>query len=82
MCVFCLEPLWHVPAPSSSRGPGGIGGGQRRVTRQDVPGKDSPNRHSKVRLVIAVSHSFICHLLCLVVSDFCPRVSAGGDSVL
>uniref|UniRef100_A0A673B8D5 Signal-induced proliferation-associated 1 like 3 n=1 Tax=Sphaeramia orbicularis TaxID=375764 RepID=A0A673B8D5_9TELE len=38
------EPLWHVPA-SSSRGPGG-GGGQRRL-RQDVPGKDSPNRHSK-----------------------------------
>nr|XP_033486992.1 signal-induced proliferation-associated 1-like protein 3 isoform X2 [Epinephelus lanceolatus] len=40
------EPLWHVPA-SSSRGPGGGGGGQRRITRQDVPGKDSPNRHSK-----------------------------------
>ncbi|XP_026154935.1 signal-induced proliferation-associated 1-like protein 3 [Mastacembelus armatus] len=39
------EPLWHVPV-SSSRGPGG-GGGQRRITRQDVPGKDSPNRHSK-----------------------------------
>uniref|UniRef100_A0A3B5M5P9 Signal-induced proliferation-associated 1 like 3 n=1 Tax=Xiphophorus couchianus TaxID=32473 RepID=A0A3B5M5P9_9TELE len=39
------EPLWHVPA-SSSRGPGG-GGGQRRITRQDVPAKDSPNRHSK-----------------------------------
>ncbi|KAM7399269.1 hypothetical protein PAMP_018550 [Pampus punctatissimus] len=39
------EPLWHVPA-SSSRGPGG-GGGQRRLTRQDIPGKDSPNRHSK-----------------------------------
>ncbi|XP_075956536.1 signal-induced proliferation-associated 1-like protein 3 isoform X1 [Anarhichas minor] len=39
------EPLWHVPVPSS-RGPGG-GGGQRRPTRQDVPGKDSPNRHSK-----------------------------------
>uniref|UniRef100_A0A8C8I8Z1 Signal-induced proliferation-associated 1-like protein 3 n=1 Tax=Oncorhynchus tshawytscha TaxID=74940 RepID=A0A8C8I8Z1_ONCTS len=38
------EPLWHVPA-SSSRGPGG--GGQRRPTRQDIPGKDSPNRHSK-----------------------------------
>ncbi|XP_028428995.1 LOW QUALITY PROTEIN: signal-induced proliferation-associated 1-like protein 3 [Perca flavescens] len=38
------EPLWHVPA--TSRGPGG-GGGQRRLTRQDVPGKDSPNRHSK-----------------------------------
>uniref|UniRef100_UPI0037E8009E signal-induced proliferation-associated 1-like protein 3 isoform X2 n=1 Tax=Semicossyphus pulcher TaxID=241346 RepID=UPI0037E8009E len=40
------EPLWHVPASSSSRGPGG-GGGQRRLTRQDIPGKDSPNRHSK-----------------------------------
>ncbi|XP_019113224.2 signal-induced proliferation-associated 1-like protein 3 isoform X1 [Larimichthys crocea] len=37
------EPLWHVPV---SRGPGG-GGGQRRIPRQDVPGKDSPNRHSK-----------------------------------
>uniref|UniRef100_A0A8D3E4S9 Signal-induced proliferation-associated 1 like 3 n=1 Tax=Scophthalmus maximus TaxID=52904 RepID=A0A8D3E4S9_SCOMX len=40
------EPLWHVPVSSSSRGPGG-GVGQRRITRQDVPGKDSPNRHSK-----------------------------------
>ncbi|KAF3692732.1 Signal-induced proliferation-associated 1-like protein 3 [Channa argus] len=40
-----MEPLWHVPA-SSSRGPAG-GGGQRRIPRQDVPGKDSPNRHSK-----------------------------------
>ncbi|XP_038550185.1 signal-induced proliferation-associated 1-like protein 3 isoform X2 [Micropterus salmoides] len=39
------EPLWHVPA-SSSRGPGG-GGGQRRLHKQDIPGKDSPNRHSK-----------------------------------
>ncbi|KAG7473109.1 rho GTPase-activating protein 42-like [Solea senegalensis] len=39
------EPLWHVPA-SSSRGPG-VGVGQRRIPRQDVPGKDSPNRHSK-----------------------------------
>lgn len=39
------EPLWHVPV-SSSRGLGG-GGAQRRPTRQDVPGKDSPNRHSK-----------------------------------
>ncbi|XP_037533441.1 signal-induced proliferation-associated 1-like protein 3 [Nematolebias whitei] len=39
------EPLWHVPA-SSSRGPSG-GGGQRRLTRQDIQGKDSPNRHSK-----------------------------------
>ncbi|XP_062329657.1 signal-induced proliferation-associated 1-like protein 3 isoform X1 [Osmerus eperlanus] len=44
------EPLWHVPAPSP-RGPGavlgGAGGGQRRTARQDIPGKDSPNRHSK-----------------------------------
>ncbi|XP_045559334.1 signal-induced proliferation-associated 1-like protein 3 [Salmo salar] len=39
------EPLWHVPA-SSSRRPG-RGGGQRKPTRQDIPGKDSPNRHSK-----------------------------------
>ncbi|XP_034459413.1 signal-induced proliferation-associated 1-like protein 3 [Hippoglossus hippoglossus] len=39
------EPLWHVPV-SVSRGPGG-GAGQRRITRQDIPGKDSPNRHSK-----------------------------------
>ncbi|CAL8353648.1 unnamed protein product [Lota lota] len=39
------EPLWHVPVPSS-RGMG-AGGGQRRPALQDVPGKDSPNRHSK-----------------------------------
>ncbi|XP_068173052.1 signal-induced proliferation-associated 1-like protein 3 isoform X2 [Antennarius striatus] len=38
------EPLWHVPA--SSRGPIG-GGGQRRLARQDVLGKESPNRNSK-----------------------------------
>ncbi|XP_061682880.1 signal-induced proliferation-associated 1-like protein 3 isoform X2 [Syngnathoides biaculeatus] len=38
------EPLWHVPA-SSSRVQAG-GGGQRRL-RQDVQGKDSPNRNSK-----------------------------------
>uniref|UniRef100_A0A3P8WGT9 Signal induced proliferation associated 1 like 3 n=1 Tax=Cynoglossus semilaevis TaxID=244447 RepID=A0A3P8WGT9_CYNSE len=37
------EPLWHVPA---SRGMAG-GAGQRRIPRQDIPGKDSPNRHSK-----------------------------------
>ncbi|XP_034025106.1 signal-induced proliferation-associated 1-like protein 3 [Thalassophryne amazonica] len=40
-----MEPLWHVPM-STSRVLSG-GGGQRRPTRQDVPGKDSPNRHSK-----------------------------------
>ncbi|XP_028320060.1 signal-induced proliferation-associated 1-like protein 3 isoform X2 [Gouania willdenowi] len=39
------EPLWHVPT-SAPRGPSG-GGGQRRLPRQDIPGKDSPNRHSK-----------------------------------
>lgn len=53
VCVFCLEPLWHVPV-SSTRGPLG-GGGQRRTVRQDVPGKESPNRHSKVSLVVRVS---------------------------
>lgn len=41
------EPLWHVPASSSRGVGGGGGGGQRRLPRQDVPGKDSPNRHSK-----------------------------------
>ncbi|KAJ8256394.1 hypothetical protein COCON_G00185460 [Conger conger] len=40
------EPLWHVPA--SSRGPPLSGaGGPKRPGRQDVPGKDSPNRHLK-----------------------------------
>ncbi|XP_061072885.1 signal-induced proliferation-associated 1-like protein 3 [Conger conger] len=40
------EPLWHVPA--SSRGPPlGGAGGPKRPGRQDVPGKDSPNRHLK-----------------------------------
>lgn len=51
VCVFCPEPLWHVPV-SSSRGPVG-GGGQRRTARQDVPGKESPNRNSKVRRVVS-----------------------------
>ncbi|XP_075997238.1 signal-induced proliferation-associated 1-like protein 3 isoform X2 [Genypterus blacodes] len=39
------EPLWHVPA-QSSRGLSAVVG-QRRITRQEIPGKDSPNRHSK-----------------------------------
>uniref|UniRef100_A0A671N977 Signal-induced proliferation-associated 1-like protein 3 n=1 Tax=Sinocyclocheilus anshuiensis TaxID=1608454 RepID=A0A671N977_9TELE len=42
---FCwTEPMWHVPA--SSRGVS-VGSAPRRQTRQDVAGKDSPNRHSK-----------------------------------
>uniref|UniRef100_H3C7L4 Signal induced proliferation associated 1 like 3 n=1 Tax=Tetraodon nigroviridis TaxID=99883 RepID=H3C7L4_TETNG len=49
------EPLWHVPV-SSTRGPLG-GGGQRRTVRQDVPGKESPNRHSKVSLVGEAQYS-------------------------
>ncbi|KAJ8385042.1 hypothetical protein AAFF_G00195720 [Aldrovandia affinis] len=40
------EPLWHVPA--TLRGPPGGGAGvQKRPGRQDMPGKDSPNRHLK-----------------------------------
>lgn len=43
---LCLtEPMWHVAA--SSRGVS-VGSAPRRQNRQDVPGKDSPNRHSKV----------------------------------
>ncbi|XP_005173729.1 signal-induced proliferation-associated 1-like protein 3 isoform X1 [Danio rerio] len=38
------EPMWHVPA--SSRGVS-ANSAQRRQTRQDGAGKDSPNRHSK-----------------------------------
>ncbi|XP_035381227.1 signal-induced proliferation-associated 1-like protein 3 [Electrophorus electricus] len=38
------EPMWHVPASSRSVS---AGGAQRRQTRQDMQGKDSPNRHSK-----------------------------------
>ncbi|XP_053729493.1 signal-induced proliferation-associated 1-like protein 3 isoform X1 [Synchiropus splendidus] len=48
------EPLWHVPA-SSTRQSGG-GGSQRRM-RQDVAGKDSPNRHSKQGDTQYSSHS-------------------------
>ncbi|XP_030620570.1 signal-induced proliferation-associated 1-like protein 3 [Chanos chanos] len=36
------EPMWHVPSSSRS-----VGSAQRRPGRQDVPGKDSPNRHLK-----------------------------------
>lgn len=61
MSVFCLEPLWHVPV-SSSRGPVG-GGGQRRVPRQEIPGKESPNRHSKVRLTSSASTPAPVHVL-------------------
>nr|XP_055029560.1 signal-induced proliferation-associated 1-like protein 3 [Misgurnus anguillicaudatus] len=38
------EAVWHVA--SSSRGVT-VSSSSRRQTRQDVPGKDSPNRHSK-----------------------------------
>uniref|UniRef100_A0A3B1JDP6 Signal induced proliferation associated 1 like 3 n=1 Tax=Astyanax mexicanus TaxID=7994 RepID=A0A3B1JDP6_ASTMX len=38
------EPMWHVPASSRSVS---VGAAQRRQTRQDLQGKDSPNRHSK-----------------------------------
>lgn len=38
------EPMWHIAA--SSRGVS-VGSAPRRQNRQDVPGKDSPNRHSK-----------------------------------
>ncbi len=37
--------MWHVPA--SSRGVS-VSSAPRRPTRQDIAGKDSPNRHSKV----------------------------------
>ncbi|XP_066560128.1 signal-induced proliferation-associated 1-like protein 3 isoform X2 [Amia ocellicauda] len=40
------EPLWHVPTPSRitvGQGPGVA----KRSSRQEAPGKDSPNRHSK-----------------------------------
>uniref|UniRef100_A0A671RN01 Signal-induced proliferation-associated 1-like protein 3 n=1 Tax=Sinocyclocheilus anshuiensis TaxID=1608454 RepID=A0A671RN01_9TELE len=42
--VCWTEPMWHVSA--SSRGVS-VGSAPRRQTRQDVAGKDSPNRHSK-----------------------------------
>ncbi|XP_072551639.1 signal-induced proliferation-associated 1-like protein 3 isoform X2 [Salminus brasiliensis] len=38
------EPMWHVPASSRSVS---VGTAQRRQARQDMQGKDSPNRHSK-----------------------------------
>ncbi|KAB5575103.1 hypothetical protein PHYPO_G00216970 [Pangasianodon hypophthalmus] len=38
------EPMWHVAALSRSATGGGA---QRRQARQDLQGKDSPNRHSK-----------------------------------
>ncbi|KAK3570896.1 hypothetical protein QTP86_029362, partial [Hemibagrus guttatus] len=47
------EPMWHVAA--SSRSASG-GGAQRRQARQDLQGKDSPNRHSKGETMYS-SHS-------------------------
>ncbi|XP_062860492.1 signal-induced proliferation-associated 1-like protein 3 [Trichomycterus rosablanca] len=38
------EPMWHVPTQSRNVPVGGV---QRRQARQDLQGKDSPNRHSK-----------------------------------
>ncbi|XP_064359158.1 signal-induced proliferation-associated 1-like protein 3 isoform X2 [Dromaius novaehollandiae] len=40
------EPLWHVPAQSRLPAAAG-GGGSKRPGRQELAGKDSPNRHSK-----------------------------------
>lgn len=69
--VFCLEPLWHVPV-TSSRGPVG-GGGQRRIPRQDVPGKESPIRHSKVRIAIGSFKPVACSFPGLNGPFFCPH---------
>ncbi|XP_077397761.1 signal-induced proliferation-associated 1-like protein 3 [Festucalex cinctus] len=41
------EPLWHVPVAASRVQAGGGGGGGQRRLRQDVQGKESPNRQSK-----------------------------------
>ncbi|MGH0131502.1 UNVERIFIED_CONTAM: hypothetical protein FKN15_051542 [Acipenser sinensis] len=38
------EPLWHVPPPS--RVPG-MNSAPKRANRQEMPAKDSPNRHSR-----------------------------------
>ncbi|KAI5098406.1 signal-induced proliferation-associated 1-like protein 3 isoform X1 [Silurus meridionalis] len=38
------DPTWHVSVPSRTASGGGA---QRRQARQDLQGKDSPNRHSK-----------------------------------
>ncbi|XP_001366781.1 signal-induced proliferation-associated 1-like protein 3 [Monodelphis domestica] len=40
------EPLWHVPSQSRLSAMGG-NSGSRHVSRQDMAGKDSPNRHSR-----------------------------------
>uniref|UniRef100_A0A4X2LNX5 Signal induced proliferation associated 1 like 3 n=1 Tax=Vombatus ursinus TaxID=29139 RepID=A0A4X2LNX5_VOMUR len=40
------EPLWHVPSQSRLSAMG-ANTGSRHVSRQDVAGKDSPNRHSR-----------------------------------
>ncbi|XP_048185825.1 signal-induced proliferation-associated 1-like protein 3 isoform X3 [Perognathus longimembris pacificus] len=40
------EPLWHVPAQARLSAMAGSSG-SKHTSRQDVAGKDSPNRHSK-----------------------------------
>ncbi|XP_025913030.1 signal-induced proliferation-associated 1-like protein 3, partial [Apteryx rowi] len=42
------EPLWHVPAQSRlPAAAAAASGGSKRSSRQELAGKDSPNRHSK-----------------------------------
>uniref|UniRef100_A0A670IST2 Signal-induced proliferation-associated 1-like protein C-terminal domain-containing protein n=1 Tax=Podarcis muralis TaxID=64176 RepID=A0A670IST2_PODMU len=47
------EPLWHVPAQPRVSAPSG----SKRPSRQELAGKDSPNRHSKGEGQYSSSHS-------------------------
>ncbi|XP_060131489.1 signal-induced proliferation-associated 1-like protein 3 isoform X2 [Zootoca vivipara] len=47
------EPLWHVPAQPRASAPSG----SKRPSRQELAGKDSPNRHSKGEGQYSSSHS-------------------------
>ncbi|XP_053123932.1 signal-induced proliferation-associated 1-like protein 3 isoform X2 [Hemicordylus capensis] len=50
------EPLWHVPVqPRMSASAGSSG--SKRPSRQELAGKDSPNRHSKGEGLYSSSHS-------------------------
>lgn len=63
--LVLAEPMWHVAASSRCVS---VGSAPRRQNRQDVPGKDSPNRHSKVIIIQHMPTQTYIYLRILIVS--------------
>lgn len=68
---FPAEPLWHVPAQARLSAMAGSSG-SKHPSRQDAAGKDSPNRHSKVSLCLALPDPTLSHPGSEACSDWLP----------